>query len=208
MWEAPPPFYQGESAVIVINKEMYHITRDEWYVGDTIIVGKAENPFWVTSKQYNPSIVFNNQIMALIDMTMYETIDFDVTKQSIDWLYDNLKRLSRETAISIREQAFEKVRRRYFPFRPSRQRCLWVTQKENLIYWKTQVTGKNQHVLKLHLTGEIFQCDDRWLKLDTLSCGEYENRAKEYWKGTNSNAKNIEYLFYGKAIVKEVLPIF
>lgn len=66
--------------MIVINKEMYHITRDEWYVGDTIIVRKAENPFWVTSKQYNPSIVFNNQIMALImaliDMTMHETDRF------------------------------------------------------------------------------------------------------------------------------------
>lgn len=70
--------------MIIINKEMYHITRDEWHEGDVIIVGKVENPFWVTSKKYNPSIMLNDQIMPLIDMTMFETIDFDITKQNID----------------------------------------------------------------------------------------------------------------------------
>lgn len=184
------------------NKTMLHISKDTtWKIGDKIIAGKKENDFWKICKNFSPEVTVNDQSMSVFEMFV-QYKDFDVTKDNIDFLYWHLKHISTETAFYIREQVFEEIRKNNFNFLPSRQRCIWLTNNENLDYWKTKIEGKA--LLTLELNGDIFCGDGNWLNVDTFSSVEYAQRASHYWKGELSSNPQMEYLFYGQAIVKKI----
>lgn len=186
---------------------MYHISKEaKWKPGDKIISGKYENPFWVQCKNYLPHVIVDNQSMSLF--RMFDTVtNFEVTQQNIDYLYINLKNVSIESALYIREQVFENIRQSLFPQLPSRQKCLWLTELDQIDYWKTKVIAENQFILSLEVDVDLFCGDDYWLTANTLSAIEYANRAVHYWSGEMSDVPIKEYLFNGTAIVKEVTTI-
>ena len=112
--------------------------------------------------------------------------------------------VSKEFALYKREQVFEQVRKEQFNDLPSRQKCIWLTDEENLEYWKTMST-EEKCLLTLELQEEkMICCDESWLYIDTFLDDEYERRARNYWTGSVSNAPHLEYLFYGTAIVKNI----
>ncbi len=184
------------------NEIMLHISRKtDWKIGDIIDVGKNENPFWNKCRTFSPEVEVNGQKMPLFEMfTRYES--FDVTENNINFLYSHLKGISTEVAFYIREQVFEEVRKNKFNSLPSRHKCIWLTNNENLAYWKT-MSENRRALLTLEVNGDIFCGDGNWLTIDTLSSVEYEQRAFHYWNGEFSNAPRKEYLFYGQAIVKK-----
>lgn len=185
------------------NKNMLHISREShWKIGDIIFAGEDENQFWKICKNFSPLIEVGKQKIPLFEMfDRYQS--FDVTENNINLLYHHLKRISREVAFYIREQVFEDVRKKMFDSLPSRQKCIWLTDSENLDYWKT-MSEQKKFLLTLELNGDIFCGDDQWLTADTLSSVEYEKRALHYWNGEYGNTPRKEYLFYGQAIVKDI----
>lgn len=191
----------------VENKIMYHISRENnWNIGDVLIAGEQENQFWRICKDYSKTVKVNGKEMSIFQM-IDQVSNFEVTQNNITFLYKNLKDISKETAFYIREQIFEDVRRRYYPTLPSRQKCLWVCEADQLPYWKTMKENCQRSLLTLELHGEIFCGDDHWLTADTFSSIVYSERAKHYWDSKMSNSPRKEFLFYGKAIVKEILSI-
>ena len=141
------------------NETMLHISREtNWKIGDKIIVGEDENPFWNVCRNFSPVVEVNGQKMPLFEMfTRCES--FDVTESNINFLYYHLKGISKEVAFYIREQVFEDVRKEKFNSLPSRHKCIWLTDDENLAYWKT-MSEERRALLTLELNGDIFCGDD------------------------------------------------
>lgn len=191
----------------VENKMMYHISRENsWNIGDILIAGAKENQFWCICKDYSKMIRVNGVEMSIFQM-IDQVSDFDVTQNNIAFLYQNLKDISKETAFYIREQVFEDVRSKDYPLLPSRQKCLWVCEEDQLAYWRTMKENCQRSLLTLELNGELFCGDDHWLTADTFSSVVYSERAKHYWAGEMSSTPRKEFLFYGRAIVKNIMSI-
>ena len=190
-----------------LNKEFYHISRqNNWSVDSVITAGINENPFWCTCKNCSVLVTVNQQQMPVVEM-INQKYSFDVTQENIDFLYQTIENVSKETALYIREQVFEDVRKSNFPNLPSRQKCLWLCDEKTLPYWNTAVTGPQRYLLTLKVEGQLFCGDDNWLTADTFSSVEYANRAKQYWSGEMTANPRKEYLFYGEAVVKDITQI-
>ena len=191
----------------VSGRTMYHISRENhWKQGDIIFSGVSDNPFWSKCKDYSPKMSVNGQIMSLFEM--FDTsINIDATKDNVDHLYNNLKTISKECAFYIREQVFEDVRKNSYTQLPSRQTSLWVTEKDQIDYWKTIITSGPRFLLRLELDGFLFCGDDYWLSADTFSSIEYTQRANHYWAAEMSDNPHKEFLFSGKALVVDVYPL-
>lgn len=190
-----------------LNKEFYHISRqNNWSVDSVITAGINENPFWCICKNCSVLVTVNQQQMPVFEM-INQKYRFDVTQENIDFLYQTIENVSKETALYIREQIFEDVRKTNFPHLPSRQKCLWLCDKETLPYWNTAVTGPQRYLLALKIDGQLFCGDANWLTADTLSSVEYANRATHYWSGEMTADPRKEYLFYGEAVVKAITQI-
>ena len=193
--------------MIVENKMMYHISRENsWNVGDVLVCGEKENEFWRICKNYSRTVSVDGKEMSVFQM-FKQVSNFEVTQNNITFLYENLKSISKETAFYIREQVFEDIRQKNYPSLPSRQKCLWVSEYDQIPYWKTMKEDCQRSLLTLELSGELFCADEHWLTADTFSSVVYSERAKHYWTGEMSPAPRKEFLFYGKAIVKEITPI-
>ena len=191
----------------VENQTMYHISRENsWNVGDVLVCGEKENEFWRICKNYSRTVSVDGTEMSVFQM-FKQVSNFEVTQNNITFLYENLKSISKETAFYIREQVFEDIRQKYYPSLPSRQKCLWVSEYDQIPYWKTMKEDCRRSLLTLELSGELFCVDEHWLTADTFSSVVYSERAKRYWAGEMSPAPRKEFLFYGKAIVKEITPI-
>lgn len=190
--------------MVVIKEYFFHISRDDkWEVGDLISAGIKENPFWLACKNYSPQISLNGEVMSIFAM-IDQNPNFTVTKSNIDFLYQNLKNVCKETAFYIREQVFEDVRKELYPQLPSRKKCLWICKENELSYWKTLGGTEKRYLLTLEVTGEVFCGDDTWLTADSLSSVVYSERANRYWAGELGTTPRKEYLFYGQAVVKEI----
>lgn len=184
---------------------MYHISRqDHWKVGDILTAGVEDNEFWSICKDYNRTFKVDGR-----EMTVFEMINnvetFEVSQQNIRFLYMVIKRISKEYAFYVREQIFEAVRREYFPQLPSRQKCLWVCEEDQISFWADSKTDKEpRRLLTLELTGDLFCGDDYWLDADTFSSLTYTDRAHHYWAGELSDDPHKEFLFTGTAVVKAI----
>ena len=186
---------------------MYHISRENnWNVGDRITAGIEDNPFWLACINYSPKVSINNHVMSIHEM-INKKIVFDVSQQSIDFLYKNLEDVSKEFSFFVREQVFEEYRKTYFPNLPSRQKCLWTTEADQLPYWETMSPNTPRKLLTLELAGELFCADEHWLTADTFSATTYLERAQHYWSGDMSSSPIKEYLFVGTALVKGIQSI-
>lgn len=183
---------------------MYHISRENhWKVGDVIVAGKHDNPFWLACKNYSPTVTANGQKMSVFEM-INNRPSFDDLAENIDLLYNALGAVSKEFSFFVREQVFEDYRRENYLDLPSRQKCLWVTEMNQLSYWKTMEQNVLRSLLTLELDGELFCADERWLTANTFSGVEYLERAKHYWAGEKSSFPIEEYLFCGNATIIEV----
>lgn len=194
----------------VQNEVFYHISHSPgWSVGSTIYTGQLENEFWEICKKLTITVPVNGRLMSLFAMfNAYDTFDkFSTTDENIEFFYKTLKETAKETSICIREYAFEEVRKEYYPELPSRQKCLWVSRKDDVNYWKTQINIPNRFLLTLELTGDVFAGDSKWLDPKTFSSEEYKERALHYWREEKTSNPQMEYLFSGVAHVKEVVPI-
>lgn len=185
---------------------MYHISTDcSWNIGQVINAGESDNPFWNKCTDIALEVTVDGIPMPLHQMIdRFSSTDFGATQQNIDFLYSNLKFITEETSLFIREQVFEDIRKMHFPHRPSRQKCLFTTDTDNLDFWKTMSPNTQRCILTLELTGELFRADEYWVKANTFSSVTFQERAMRYWAGEVSPSPHFEYLFSGEAIIKDI----
>lgn len=189
----------------VERQTMYHISRQmHWKVGDILIAGAEDNEFWSICKDYNRTFKVDGREMTVFEMI--NTVEtFEVSQQNIRFLYMVIKKISKEYAFYVREQIFEAVRQESFPQLPSRQKCLWVCEEDQIPFWADSKTDKEPRcLLTLELTGDLFCGDDYWLDADTFSSLTYTDRAHHYWNGELSDEPHKEFLFIGEAVVKSI----
>ncbi|CQR54624.1 DUF2441 domain-containing protein [Paenibacillus riograndensis] len=94
----------------------------------------------------------------------------------------------------LREMVFEEVRMKHFPDHPSRQTCLYVTNKEELAYWYRRLVRKEKRIIVFELTGRIHQASE-WHTFvgDLKSVEQYRQLANWYWNGTPAKTVWGEY---------------
>lgn len=192
----------------VYNKILYHISRENsWVIGQILTVGKEENPFWSKCKDYSPMVILGEKSIPLRKLLKQcQEPPFPPSEENFQWLYEQLKNMSQEFAFYVREQTFEDVREQYYPELPSRYCCLWLAEKDTIPYWKT-MDNCPRSLLELELQGTLFCGDEYWLHTDSLSSCEYTKRAHHFWRGEMSQEPRKEYMFCGKALIKNVSQI-
>lgn len=114
----------------------------------------------------------------------------------LDGVFDSLL-YSRKVA---RELLYERVRIKLNPSLPSRLKCTWLCEREDVSTWISDFSGvKNSWIFKVKATGNIFQADGSHIKIDTLRLSDFECDAENYWRGEPSKGKILpEILFEGK----------
>lgn len=190
-------------------KLLFHISRkNDWEIGNEIVTGGDSNEFWRRCREYSPQIELNDGVVVSFwdIMKMFRTSRIEASQEVVDFLYEQLSKISTKYAFYVREQVFETVRKECFPLLPSRKKCLWLTDKENLGFWATIDDNTQRSLLELEVYGEVFCADEHWLAANTFSSHEYEDRAKHYWKGEMSEKPRLEYLLYGQAKIKKIIP--
>lgn len=104
-----------------------------------------------------------------------------------------------------RELIWEAVRVESYPDKPSRQKCLWVSQgEENMKYWISQLgLGNNQAVYRVELDGVMHDASNEHLMNDDIPYDLALEKAHRYWTGEITNPLAKEILFEGKMRVLE-----
>jgi len=105
-----------------------------------------------------------------------------------------------------RELIWESIRVEHFPERPSRQKCLWLSQGEkNLNYWKSQVVEDQnlRRIFRVEIDGITHEASNEHLMNDNLPYQEALDMSHRYWRGDISNPIAKEILFEGQMRVIE-----
>lgn len=104
-----------------------------------------------------------------------------------------------------RELIWEAVRVEYYPKKPSRQKCLWVSQgEESLHYWISQLgLWDNQTVFRVELDGVIHEASDEHLMNDDIPYDIALEKAHKYWSGEIVDPLKKEILFEGNMRILE-----
>lgn len=99
-----------------------------------------------------------------------------------------------------REEIFEKKRQEIDLNLPSRKNCLWLSPIDKIeSWWGTFENSPKKRIIELELkeNGQIHIGDAEYLKLESMSPGEWEIKALNYWTGVKSEKPDLEILFEG-----------
>jgi hypothetical protein len=206
---------------IIKNKVFFHIQRlnqvveKEWHKNGNYQIGKIYNNFYKDIinglENQNVDIKGSERLIHGICILL-QSVNND--ERDINKLKGNLIKLQcvlQNTKISFRqylkwiqEEIFERVRLNKFPEFPSRQRCLWISNSEDLSEWvKIFNTISKNKILRISATGVVHKADAKLIDADTYFLSEFEKRAEVYWSGLIQNNGEIEYLFQGDLVVLE-----
>ena len=111
----------------------------------------------------------------------------------------------------LREIAFEDVRKKEFKDRPSRVKCMFLTDNKEYCLKKIKTFYMKGHgtffqVVAVKLNGDVFYVSEKNAIRAGLSYNDYVEMAREYWsQNQNSNSPISEILFEGKAEIVEVI---
>lgn len=104
-----------------------------------------------------------------------------------------------------KELAIEQTRMQINRDLPSRWHCVWLSDEEELSYWKAKVHNQKYQIVKLKLNGKLFTGDAHWLEKQPCPLSEVREYAKHYWNGDFFRHSKKEYLFEGTAEVIEIV---
>lgn len=111
---------------------------------------------------------------------------------------------------AIREQAFELVRLAQFPQRPSRTRCLWVSETEDEARsWLKELKNSEDsfQILKLEVAegANLHTASDGHILQAYDSDHHLTQSAQAYWRGEATDGGRTEILLEGSARVLDVV---
>ena len=101
----------------------------------------------------------------------------------------------------IREEIFESTRKELNPELPSRKKCLWLCNEDNLEFWWSSISDlQKRKIIELELNdyGKLHISDEEFLDLDTYSIQEFSESSVKYWEGQVNSDSKLEILYEGK----------
>ncbi|ROM15527.1 hypothetical protein BK643_23595 [Pseudomonas protegens] len=103
----------------------------------------------------------------------------------------------------LREMEFENIRREQYASRPSRTRCIWLTDSlDEEIYWRKRLNKPNgTRIVRVEVDGILHQADGRHLSAESSSLSELRVAAQSYWGGGLRADSEREYLLEGAMTV-------
>ena len=184
---------------------LYQIATDRHYkVGDKLEFGKSYN--------YQGERVYNGA-----KLNKRRTYDDGYSFVDSKKIFANKKLVLKlakqleEYDFTIRELAFEEVRKTEFKDYPSRLKCMFlIDNKEecvkNLKNFHHKGHGTFFQVVAVKLNGNVFYATSKNVRRTGLSFEEYKQMARVYWKQEqNSKLPINEILFEGNAEIVEVI---
>ncbi|WP_394774460.1 DUF2441 domain-containing protein [Flavobacterium sp.] len=213
----------------VVDKELFHIHRknhhqDLWKPGNILETPKDEfNHFYKgLSTEPHRKVSKDFEQFELIDYLNKNIDELEKFNNSIDnqelnqnnvsniqgfnsHIFNLLKQTFHSLAQSrkmLREIIFEDCRTKYFFELPSRQKCFWLSDKEQIEKWWTEFNdNENKLICKVSVTGNLFHADGSFIQMDIFKFTDFNELANKYWHGQiNSNSDLIqkEIIFEGK----------
>jgi hypothetical protein len=106
----------------------------------------------------------------------------------------------------LREMEFENIRREQFADRPSRMRCIWLTDDlDRAAYWCDRLNKSGgPRVVQVEVDGNLHEADGRHLSDESSSLSELRAAAQNYWRGVPHSNPEKEFLLEGSITVVEV----
>lgn len=195
----------------VKKEKFYHIHKKNefshlWTVGNKInFISRQENNFNKYYNDYYPRLKIGDVAYPMTRaLEIIESKELYKDENNAKIIVQNMKSVTRELAIYIRENIFEEIRANYFPTLPSRKSCLWVCKEDALEYWKSTLSGDHQ-VFEVSITGVIHCADQKYLPAEILPCELIRENAFNYWTGADgSNPVEEEILAEG---IVEILRV-
>lgn len=189
----------------VKNLVLYQIATDRYYkIGDNLYFGK----------EYNFQ---GERVMNGAKLEKRRTYDDGYSFVDSKKIFANKKLVLKlakqleEYDFTIRELAFEEVRKTEFKDYPSRLKCMFlIDNKEecvkNLKNFHHKGHGTFFQVVAVKLNGNVFYATSKNVRRTGLSFEEYKQMARVYWKQEqNSKLPINEILFEGNAEIVEVI---
>ena len=184
---------------------LYQISTDMHYkVGDKLEFGKKYN--------FQGERVVNGAKLEK-RRTYDDGYDFVDSKKIFanKKLVLKLSKQLEEYDFTLREIAFEEIRKTEFKDYPSRLKCMYlIDNKEsclkNLKNFHYKGHGTFFQVVAVKLNGSVFYATSKNVRRTGLSFDDYKNMAREYWsQDQNSKLPINEILFEGTAEIVEVI---
>ena len=150
-----------------------------------------------TEEQDGKTIRHFDSISNLINVdTIREMTDEEKIK-----LVDTVYAYVRNSQTDIRELILEDVRIRRFRERPSRYKCMWLTDHEGLNTWLRLLnTDDNAMVFEVEANGNVFVSTNKLLPASYIPYNDMYKQACHYWDPSKEdlrNAEDREYLVTG-----------
>ena len=190
----------------VKNLVFYQIATDRNYkVGDKLHFGTEDN--FQAYRVYNAKLSDENGTFGRQGNKFVSSKKIFANKK----LVSKLSRAADESDFVIRELAVEYVRKNKYPDKPSRLKCMFLTDDKELCLSGLKTFYKKGHgtlfqAVAVKLNGNIFFAKDLVMPRSGLSYSEYLDIADKYWsQNQKSKAKTQEILFEGDAEIVEIL---
>ena len=197
-------------------EQLYHIhicnRMDELFKeGNTLVIGNEPNHFRQDFLNRSCTFVDHTEIDEKGHERNYHRNLGDVlnleafTKLPVNKQFEVLARLKEyviNSKIDFRELILEDVRKELYPYYPSRNTCIWLTDKDSLPYWEDMLKTKDRkhEIYEVDTNGKLFVSTDDLLPAGHLPHDMMYNKALQYWSPTSADLeKNTrEYLFEGE----------
>lgn len=201
----------------VDDKIMYRLENNKYanenfYEGNEFIVDENYKSFAYYFFDTDPNLYcdMKNKRYKIFN-TINDALNGFLGETEILDLSDSIKKYLNDESITVREYVLEHIRQIKYPNLISRKNCLFLSDKNDLIYWKNELYH-NRSLYQVSVTGNLF-CSYEYLlpRLDD-SINKQEIDAKKYWegklpKGAIESGFNKEYLFQGKVKVLRKMPM-
>ncbi|TIL14106.1 DUF2441 domain-containing protein [Stenotrophomonas maltophilia] len=104
---------------------------------------------------------------------------------------------------ALREMEFENVRREKYADRPSRTRCIWLSDSiDGARYWLSRLEKvETARIVRVEVEGVLHQADGKLLSPDSSSISELRQAADRYWSGVLTPESEREILLEGSITV-------
>lgn len=172
-------------------------------------VGGQNNNF--TNNFYNRSatIIVKTEMVDNKNHTFHEPLrdyleNFDLEKSTPgqkNHLYRTLMAYITNTSVDTRESILEEVRLNYYPDKPSRRKCIFLSDEKSLDTWFEYLKAdENSQIYEFEVRDDVFCSTDKLLPPTYLWNGKQFELAHNYWNPTEEDLKDatdVEYLYEG-----------
>lgn len=193
----------------IVEEEFYHIHRKNyhqnlWQIGNSLETPKDDFNYFFESmltkphqkvfdnfKEFDLINYLNNHIDDLLKFNNGKGLkELKDNKPEMQGFNSHILCLLKQTFHSLaqsrgmlREIIFEDYRLKHFSDLPSRQRCFWLSDKEDIERWWTEFNDNDKKtIFKVNATGKLFRADGSLIQMDIFNFTDFYGLAENYWQ--------------------------